>query len=219
MDLFEIIGPVMIGPSSSHTAGAARIGKVARQLLGSRVKRAEIGLGGSFAKTWKGHGTDRAIIGGLLGMEVDDERLRFSLRLARLAGLAYEFREVSLRGAHPNTAVIEAWGPDGEHVCVTAASVGGGSILIRELDGMEVDFTGEQDTLIVLHRDVPGVIAAVTGKIAEAGLNVAAMRVFRTEAGGDAVMVLELDALPEQETVDALRKVPEIGKVTLLARR
>ena len=219
MDLFEIIGPVMIGPSSSHTAGAARIGKVARQLLGSRVKRAEIGLCGSFAKTWKGHGTDRAIIGGLLGMEVDDERLRFSLRLARLAGLTYEFREVSLRSAHPNTAMIEAWGPDGEHVRVTAASVGGGSILIRELDGMEVDFTGEQDTLIVLHRDVPGVIAAVTGKIAEAGLNVAAMRDFRAEAGGNAVMVLELDALPEQATVEALRTVPEIAKVTLLARR
>ena len=133
MDLFDIIGPVMIGPSSSHTAGAARIGKITRMLLNSRPVHARIGLYGSFQKTYQGHGTDKALVGGLLGMDVDDLRLRDSLRLADEDGLDYSFYKAEIRGAHPNTVVLDVDGADGRHIQVVAASVGGGEIVVKSL--------------------------------------------------------------------------------------
>ena len=136
MDLFEIIGPVMIGPSSSHTAGAARIGRVARHLLGEPVADAHIGLHGSFAKTYRGHGTDRAVIGGLLDMDVDDVRLRDSLEIARAQRVTFSFAPVVLRDTHPNTLVIDARGRGGARLCVQGASIGGGSIRIQSIDGL-----------------------------------------------------------------------------------
>ncbi|MEG0996903.1 MAG: serine dehydratase beta chain, partial [Clostridia bacterium] len=141
MDLFDIIGPVMIGPSSSHTAGAARIGRITRMLLGSEPQNARIGLYGSFQKTYQGHGTDKALIGGLMGMDVDDLRLRESLELARAAGIRYSFYNAELRGAHPNTVVLDVDGVDGRHIQVQAASVGGGEIVVRSIDGLEAGFS------------------------------------------------------------------------------
>ncbi len=219
MDLFEIIGPVMIGPSSSHTAGAARIGRVVRLLLGEAVQRAGIGFHGSFAKTWKGHGTDRAVIGGLLGMDVDDARLRDSLAIAKAEGLSYSFDTVHLRDTHPNTMVIRAAGQSGREISVQAASVGGGSIRVQSIDGLEVNFSGEENTLIIRHRDAPGAIAQATSLLALAGVNIATMRVFRQEAGGNAIMALELDALPDGETVEALHHLRGVTGVTLLEKR
>ncbi len=219
MDLFDIIGPVMIGPSSSHTAGAARIGRVARRLLGEPLARADIGFHGSFAKTWKGHGTDRAVIGGLLNMDVDDTRLRDSLAIAEAEGLAYTFEAVTLRDAHPNTMVIRAVGKSGARVEVRGASVGGGTIRVDSIDGLEVAFSGEENTLIIRHTDAPGVIAQATGLIARAGVNIATMRLFRQEEGGSAIMVLELDELPDGTTVDALRGLHGAHNVTLLEKR
>ena len=137
MDLFDIIGPVMVGPSSSHTAGAARIGKITRMLLGSRPVSARIGLYGSFQKTYLGHGTDKALIGGLLGMNVDDSRLRDSLRLAAEAKLEYSFYNADVRGAHPNTVILDVDGDDGRHIQVQASSVGGGEIVVNAIDGLE----------------------------------------------------------------------------------
>lgn len=219
MDLFDLIGPVMIGPSSSHTAGAARIGLTARMLLGEEAARAEIGLYGSFAKTYRGHGTDRALVGGLLGMAVDDPRLRDSLSLARERGLTVLFAPVSIRGAHPNTVRMTITGVTGRMLTLEAASVGGGNIEIRRLDGLNVDFTGKENTLIIHHTDAPGVIAAVTGVLAQVKLNIATMQVYRRRAGADAMMVLELDGAPEETLLDELRGLPEIQSATFLKRR
>ncbi len=216
MNVFDIIGPVMIGPSSSHTAGAARIGRITRLLLGEPVRTAHIRFHGSFAKTWQGHGADRAVIGGLLGLNVDDENLRRSRKLAAEQGMEYDISPVQVRGAHPNTVIIEAIGGSGKTVTVQAASVGGGSVLVQYLNGMEVGFSGSKTTLIIQHKDVPGAIAKVSRLLAASRTNIATMRVFREEAGGRAVMALELDSVPEETHIDALRNVPGFDSVTLL---
>lgn len=219
MDLFDLIGPVMIGPSSSHTAGAARIGLTARMLLGEKIMRAEIGLHGSFAKTYHGHGTDRAIVGGLLGMPVDDERLRESLQIAREWGMAYTFHIISLRGAHPNTVRLTITGESGRVMTMEAASVGGGNIEVHRLDGLTVNFTGKENTMIIRHVDVPGAIANVTGVLARNGLNIANMQGYRREAGGDAMIVIELDGVPDEATVEGVRALPCVQGVTFMRKR
>ena len=216
MHVFDIIGPIMIGPSSSHTAGAARIGRITRMLLGEPVRQAHIRFHGSFAKTWEGHGADRAVIGGLLGLQVDDPDLRRSRHLAAEQGMAYDISSVQLRDAHPNTVIIEATGDSGKTVTVQAASVGGGSVMVQYLNGMEVGFSGSKTTLIIQHKDAPGAIAKVSRLLAASHTNIATMRVFREEAGGRAVMALELDSEPEETHIDALRRVPGFESVTLL---
>lgn len=219
MDLFDLIGPVMIGPSSSHTAGAARIGLTARMLLGEDVAHAEIGFHGSFAKTYRGHGTDRAIVGGLMAMQVDDPRLRDSLALAKAADMEITFSTVNIRGAHPNTVRMTVAGKSGRTLTMEAASVGGGNIEVHKLDGLNVDFTGKENTLIIHHTDAPGVIARVSGLLAEHGLNIATMQVYRRTAGADAMMVLELDGMPEEAVVERIRGLRDVQSATFLKRR
>lgn len=219
MDLFDLIGPVMIGPSSSHTAGAARIGLTAHMLLGEDVAEAMLGMHGSFAKTYTGHGTDRAIIGGLMGMAVDDPRLRDSLELAIEAGMKYSFFPISLRGAHPNTVQLELTGVSGKKLSMVASSVGGGNIEINQLDGVHVDFTGKENTLIIHSMDRAGLIANVTSCLAQQKLNIATMQVFRRKVGSDAMMVLELDGTPTELMMMYLRALDGISGVTFLQRR
>lgn len=219
MNLFDLIGPVMVGPSSSHTAGAARIGLTARLLLGENVTYADISFHGSFAKTYHGHGTDRAIVGGLMGMNVDDTRLRDSLAIAREQGMNVSFRLVTIRGAHPNTVRLDITGVSGKRLTMEAASVGGGNIEITRLDGLHVSFTGMENTLIVHHMDKPGVIAQVTGAIARMGINIAGMQVFRLEAGAEAIMVLELDGVLEDEQIQTLNGIKDVQRCTFLKRR
>lgn len=219
MDLFDIIGPVMVGPSSSHTAGAARIGQVVLDLLGEAVAGAKIGFHGSFSKTYEGHGTDRAVVGGLMGMHVDDLRLRNSLDLAREAGLDITFETIKLRGVHPNTLLVEAWSASGKRVSVQASSVGGGNIMVNSLNGLEVGFSGKENTLIIRHQDAPGAISSVSGLLAGWRLNIATMRVFRKEAGSEAVMAIELDDPLDPMLIHALEAVHGITSVTYLARR
>lgn len=219
MDLFDLIGPVMIGPSSSHTAGAARIGMTAYLLLGEDVKDAVITFHGSFAKTYHGHGTDRAIVGGLMGLEVDDPRLRDSIALAEEKGLNITFRVAVIRGAHPNTVRLELKGVNGAQLNMEAASIGGGNIEVTRIDGFGVVFAGKENTLIVQNKDMPGLIANVTGCIAQQKLNIANMQVFRRTQGTDALMVLELDSEPSQLTMMYLRALDGIESVTLLKRR
>ena len=192
MNVFDIIGPVMIGPSSSHTAGAARIGRIAYMLLGQPAKRAEILLHGSFAKTYKGHGTDKALIAGIMGMKPDDARLRSSFELAEQAGLSFEITTGHLEDAHPNTAQITLYGEDSQ-VSVQGASVGGGNILINRINGMAVEISGQFTTLIVLQRDAPGTIAHVTELLGSNGINIANFRLAREQKGGTAVMTIEID--------------------------
>ena len=193
MNVFDIIGPVMIGPSSSHTAGAVRLGRVAWKILGERAVRAEIQLSGSFAQTYQGHGTDKALVAGIMGMHSDDERIRNSLQLAQDSGLAVTFQEIQLPGAHPNTARIALTGQNGGQAVVQGASVGGGTILVTEINGLSVSLTGQYNTILVLHQDKPGAIAAVTQFMAESGVNIGNFRLSRPQKGGEALMTIEVD--------------------------
>ena len=217
MHVFDIIGPIMIGPSSSHTAGAARIGRVARRLLNEDVLSARIGLYGSFAATAVGHGTDRALIAGLLDMDVSDVRLRNSFDIAKAQGLVYTFHTPELRDAHPNTVTLDVTGAT-QSLTLRAASIGGGSIRVDELNGMPVNFSGSEHTLVIPHRDQPGVIAQVSGLLAYQGVNIATMQVSRERAGGEAVMVLEVDVVPTGQVLGALTALPGINHVSLLKK-
>ena len=216
MRLFDVLGPVMTGPSSSHTAGAVRIGLTARRLLGSHPLNAEIQLHGSFAATGRGHGTDKALVAGLLGMQPDDPRIPQSFELARQAGLQFSMGSVTLRGAHPNTAVLHLTGEDGRSLEVVGASIGGGRISICQIDGITTNFGADYNTLIVHNLDTPGHVAAVTGCLSDHAINIATMQLYRSTAGGYAVMVLECDQPIPEEVIAELRQKPGIVKVTSL---
>ncbi len=214
MDLFDILGPVMVGPSSSHTAGAARIGYMTRTLLGTRPLRARIHLFGSFAETGMGHGTDKALVGGLLGMKPDDMRLPFAFDEAEKLGLSFTIDEIDLPDAHPNTAVIEAEGECGRRLTVQASSLGGGRIMVDKINGIHVGFTGEYNTLVIHNHDESGAVAEVTGILNHLGVNVANMSVNRRKRGGDALMVIETDQHLLLHQVDFLRQLDGITSVT-----
>ena len=211
MDIFEIIGPIMVGPSSSHTAGAVRIGLVARKLLARPPIRAELLLHGSFAATGRGHGTDRALVAGLLGFEPDDTRIPDSFAYAKEAGLDFHFDTVQLRDAHPNSVLLRLWAePDGKPMEVVGASIGGGRIEIREFNGIKLRFSAEAPTLIVKNRDNPGSVADVSYLISRRNINIATCQVNRSSRGGEAVMVIECDTPIRQELITAIRSMPDI---------
>ena len=214
MDIFDILGPVMVGPSSSHTAGAVRIGYMARALLGTVPVKARVHLYGSFAETGAGHGTDRALIGGLLGMKPDDLRIPFAFDEAEKAGLDYAIDTVELREAHPNTALIEVWDQAGRRLELQASSLGGGRIMVNRLDGITVNFTGDYNTLLIRNQDEYGTVAAVTGQLSRMRINVANMSLCRHKRGGDALMVIETDQHLRPLQVDALRRIGGILSVT-----
>jgi len=217
MNVFDIIGPVMIGPSSSHTAGAARLGRIARALLGQRPVRADILLHGSFAKTYRGHGTDKAIVAGVLGMAPDDARIRESLALAQMTGLAVSIAPGEIDGAHPNTARIALWGEEGGHICMQGASVGGGNILVTQVNGLPVELDGAHAALVVVHLDAPGTIAAVTEEMSRAGANICNFRLARAAKGGTAVMTIEVDGALEAAVAERVQALANVQAVTLLA--
>lgn len=216
MNVFDIIGPVMIGPSSSHTAGAVRLGRVAWKILGERAVRADIRLSGSFAQTYRGHGTDKALIAGIMGMHSDDERIRRSLDIAKEEGLIFSFTEEDIPGAHPNTARIILDGENGASCVIQGASIGGGNILVTEINGMSVSFTGQYNTLLVLHYDKPGTIAAVTNFMAYSGTNIGNFRLSRPKKGGEAVMTIEVDGDVSDNLIQSLRILPNIINVVLI---
>ena len=216
MNVFDIIGPVMIGPSSSHTAGAVRLGRVAWKILGERAVRAEIKLSGSFAQTYQGHGTDKALVAGIMGMHSDDERIRNSLQLAQDSGLAVTFQEIQLPGAHPNTARIALTGQNGGQAVVQGASVGGGTILVTEINGLSVSLTGQYNTILVLHQDKPGAIAAVTQFMAESGVNIGNFRLSRPQKGGEALMTIEVDGDVADTLMANLRALDPVKQVVLI---
>ena len=208
MRLFDVLGPVMTGPSSSHTAGAVRIGSTARRLLGEQTAEAEILLYGSFAATGRGHGTDRALVAGLLGMQPDDDRIPHSFSIAKEAGLHFKIGTTNLRGAHPNTAVLTVEGAGGRKTCVQAASTGGGRIRVDQLDGVAVSFTGIFNTLILRHWDVPGELAHLTRALSDGGINIANMSLVRDRRGGSVMTIFEIDQPVPQSVRDQLAQVP-----------
>ena len=204
LDIFDILGPVMIGPSSSHTAGAARIGAMARTLLGAPPVKAAIHLYGSFAETGSGHGTDRALVGGLLGMKPDDPRLPNAFEEAKKAGLAYTIDEIKLRDAHPNTAVIDAESADGRTLTMP----------VNKLDGIDVNFNGMFNTLVIRNEDASGTVAAVTSILSQLRINVANMSLYRHKRGGDALMVIEVDQHLKPSQVAFLSELPGVLSMT-----
>ena len=210
--IFDILGPVMVGPSSSHTAGAVRIGYTARQLFGEPVKKAIVYL----AATGEGHGTDKAIIAGLLGMKPDDLRIPDSFTVAKESGMEFVIDKKEIRGAHPNTARIIMENDADKKMVMQAYSIGGGRIRVSVLDGIEVDFSGESNTLIVRNMDRPGCITEVSAALSHEKINVATMQVFRHKRGGLAVMVVETDQSIPENVVAELKKKEDILEVISL---
>ena len=214
---FDIIGPPMIGPSSSHTAGAVRIGLAARHLLGVRPDKAAIALHGSFAATGKGHATDRGLVAGLLGWAPDDERLKTALEAAASEGMCLNFCDEDLGSeVHPNTALLVIGTSDGQELKMTASSIGGGSIEVISVDGYATRFSGSLDTLVLWHDDRPGFLAHVTAVLASMSSNIATIRTARTHRGADALTVIELDAPPPAEVVALLEKIDHVKKLRMI---
>ena len=216
MNIFDILGPVMVGPSSSHTAGAVRIGYVAMHLLKEPLQSVIVTFSGSFAATGTGHGTDRAIIAGLLRMKPDDIRIPDSFLYAEKYGLSYRFETAAITGAHPNTVILLMEGKNGRSLKVQAASLGGGLIMINRLDDIEVNFTAQKPALIVHNLDKPGHVAQVTLALAENKINIAAMQLHRSKRGGYAVMVLETDQEIPETVLKKLEVLEGIIKITYI---
>lgn len=214
LDIFDILGPIMVGPSSSHTAGAVRIGNMARTLLGETPQTAHILLHGSFAETGPGHGTDRALIAGLLGMKPDDLRIPNSFALAKEKGLNFDFGEVNLRDAHPNTAVLDIFTQNGHELRMQASSTGGGRIRVDRLNDVEVNFTGAYNTLIINNRDISGELAEVTRQISKAQINIANMSLCRSKRGGSVLMVIETDQVVPLAARQLISELPGIIRLT-----
>ncbi len=214
MEIFDIIGPVMVGPSSSHTAGAVRIGYVARKLLGEELKEAEILLYGSFKDTGKGHGTDKALVAGLLGMRPDDYLISESFNIAKEKNIKITFGEARLVDAHPNSVELVLHGVNGASIDIVAQSIGGGKINIAQIDGIDTNFSGEYPTLIVHNLDQPGHVSEVTSMLSHKLVNIATMQLYRSFRGGRAVMVVECDQKIPDDGLKWLTKIEGVLKVT-----
>lgn len=217
MGIFDIVGPVMIGPSSSHTAGAARIGLMARKILKDDPVKADITVYGSFAKTYKGHGTDKALVAGLLGFAADDLRLRQSFAIAKETNLAVAFHRSDEEVDHPNTVRIALTGKTGKKTEILGVSLGGGRIEIREIDGFPVALNGEEHTLITLHNNQPGIIAQATTIMAIGHINVSNMKVFRSAKNANAVMIVNTDSPVPDEMVRLISNISAIDSVITLS--
>ena len=214
MNLYDIIGPVMVGPSSSHTAGAVKIGYLSRKLMAQPIVKAQILLYGSFLATGKGHGTQIAIVAGLLGMKTDDCRIPDSFRLAGEAGMEISFGEAELKDAHPNSAQLILTGADGRQLEIVGESIGGSRINIASIDGLSANFSGDYPTLIVHNLDQPGHVAEVTSMLSHKSVNIATMQLYRAGRGGHAVMVIECDQEVPKESIQWLAHLEGIEKVT-----
>lgn len=217
MNIFDILGPVMVGPSSSHTAGAVRIGLVARELFGKAPSNVEIYFHGSFAATGIGHGTDKAVVAGLLGMKTDDINIPDSFEMAKECNMNFTIGTVSIKDAHPNTVLLKMYSENPkDSLEILASSLGGGRIMVNKLDGIEVNFTGENPTLIVHNMDQPGHVAEVTSMLSHKSVNIATMQLYRDKRGGYAVMVIETDQAVPKESIKWLQHLEGIIKVTYL---
>ena len=208
VSLLDIIGPVMVGPSSSHTAGACRLGLLARCLVGGTPNSATIELHGSFARTGEGHGTDKAIVAGLMGFRPDDERIRTALDIMEREGLNYTFSKTTLGDdIHPNTVRITLERGD-RRAQMTGASLGAGRVLVNDIDGYPVEVTGNLNTVVLVAEDVKGSVARIAGLLADNNINIATLKLTRKERGGDAFMVIEVDDQPGEIVRDTIRSLP-----------
>jgi len=217
VSMFDILGPITIGPSSSHTAGAVRIGLVCRAILGQDVKQASITFYGSFADTYKGHGTDKAVVGGLLGFHTDNEKIRESLRLAEFRGMHFTIQTADDPRLHPNTVLIEASSKE-KTVRVQGASVGGGAIRITEINGFPMEAACISDTVIIFHRDAPGVLAHIANALSSSGYNIGNLRLSRARREGDVITVVEIDSMIDESTRQMLLEVNSVTQVVCIPK-
>lgn len=220
ISVFDVIGPNMVGPSSSHTAGAASIALLAGKMIGERITKVTFTLYGSFAKTYKGHGTDKALVGGILGFETDDMRIRESFNIAKESGLEFDFvcNNSDDEDIHPNTVDMEITGESGRQLTVRGESLGGGKVMLTRINGVKVQFTGEYHALIVIQRDNPGVVAGITSVLSSWDVNIAYLRVFREEKGGLAYTIVESDEEISEKAVEVIKKNPAIQDIMLVKR-
>lgn len=217
LSIFDVIGPNMIGPSSSHTAGAVSIALMARNLFSEEITSVTFTLYGSFAKTYQGHGTDRALLGGILGFPTYDERIRDAFKYAEEMGVAYSYViDDQTVTAHPNTADIDLVGISGRKMSIRGESIGGGKMKIVRIDGIDVEFTGEYSTLIVRQIDKPGVVAHITQALSDYNVNIAFMRLFREDKGKTAYTVVESDEAIPAEVLDRIRKNKNVSDLMLI---
>lgn len=214
---FDVIGPNMIGPSSSHTAGAVAIALLAQKMVTGKIKKVEFTLFGSFAKTYKGHGTDRALLGGIMGFGTDDRRIRNSFEIADERGLEYVFAiNEQEEEIHPNTVEIRMTADQGSVMTVRGESLGGGKVRITRINRVEVDFTGEYSAVIVIHQDKPGVVAHITRCLSDCEVNIAFMKLFREEKGATAYSIVESDEKLPVQVLDRIRENPYVHETMLV---
>lgn len=206
--VFDILGPVMIGPSSSHTAGAARLGKIAKDIVGTDFHKVIFYLHGSFGKTFEGHGTDKALVAGILGMDPSDEKLRDSFEIAKSKGIDFEFIEADLGYQHPNTVKMVFKFKDQEDIYIIGSSIGGGSILITDINGNKVEFSGDYPTILIKYIDQKGVISRISSILSTNEINIATMKV--TRENNIATMVVETDSEINKKVVDEIEKLNEV---------
>lgn len=218
MNIFEILGPVMVGPSSSHTAGAVRIGYVCRKLMGEKIVTADIELYGSFLLTGKGHGTPQTIVAGLLGMTPDDASIPDSFEIAKAQGLKFTIGEAKLKEAHPNSVLLKLTGESGKELEVIGESLGGSIINIAQIDGLPANISGDYPTLIASNMDVPGMVAKVSKVLFEAKINIAQMHLYRASRGKNSVLIAECDQEIEDKTLNDIRDLDGIMKVSYLGK-
>ncbi|MDD2447231.1 MAG: L-serine ammonia-lyase, iron-sulfur-dependent subunit beta [Tissierellia bacterium] len=211
---FDVLGPIMVGPSSSHTAGAARLGKIASEIAGQGFYKVEFYLHGSFAKTYKGHGTNKALVAGILGFEPDDERLRDSFDIAKSKSIDYEFIESDLGYVHPNTVKLVFKYLNNDDFYVIGSSIGGGSIVIININGIEIEFTGSYPTIIVKYKDKKGMISNITSIIADAEVNIASMKVTRDR--DDATMICEMDSQIDEDTINNISNIEDLSYIRFI---
>lgn len=210
ISIFDVLGPVMIGPSSSHTAGAARLARIAALIVGKPFGKVSFGLHGSFAHTYKGHGTDRALLAGVLGIHEDDERLSRAFELAAQRPLAYSFYEKELENVHENSVLITFYCDDGSVQEVVGSSIGGGQIVICRVNEFVTEFSAQSATLLISHYDHKGVISKISGLLSEADVNIAVMKLNRRSRGDVAFCIIETDDGVSEKVVRAIRELPDV---------
>ena len=214
---FDVLGPNMIGPSSSHTAGAVAIALLAQKMIAGQIIEAEFTLYGSFSRTYRGHGTDRALLGGIMGFKTDDRRIRDSFSIAQQRGLRYSFlTNEKDKDVHPNTVDIRMVNDRNQEMTVRGESLGGGKVRIVKINQVDVDFTGEYSAVIVIHQDTPGVVAYITKCLSDRNINIAFMRLFRESKGEIAYTIVESDGKLPENIVPAIRENPNIHEVMIV---
>ena len=217
ISVFDVIGPNMVGPSSSHTAGAVSIALLAKKMIPGNIAKAEFVLFGSFSKTYRGHGTDRALLGGILGFSTDDLRIKNSYELAKQAGIEFSFSTNEIESEiHPNTVDILLTNEEGFSLKIRGESLGGGKVRIVRINNVEVDFTGEYSTLIVIQNDRPGVVAHITKCLADSNVNIAFMKLFREEKGAIAYSIVESDEKIPTSVIKEIRSIPNVHETMLV---